>query len=69
MRTLSLCVGLAAAVGFEGRASTGCAEVVVGAGWAGVYFAYRRATSGADPSSICVFEAAERVGGRGRVRQ
>ena len=64
MRTLSLCLGLAAAVGFEGRASTGCAEVVVGAGWAGVYFAYRRATSGADPSSICVFEAAERVGGR-----
>ncbi|KAK3248455.1 hypothetical protein CYMTET_42081 [Cymbomonas tetramitiformis] len=41
-----------------------CEEVIVGGGWAGVYFAYRRATSVEDPSKICVFERTKRIGGR-----
>lgn len=42
-----------------------CADVVIGAGWSGVYFAYRRAI--ANPvaaENMCIFEATERVGGR-----
>jgi len=40
---------------------TECDVVSIGAGWAGVYFAYRMATSG---RNVCVFEATHRVGGR-----
>ena len=41
-----------------------CNELVVGAGWSGVYLAYRRATNISDPTSICIIEASERIGGR-----
>ena len=41
-----------------------CSDAVVGGGWSGVYFAYRRALASSDPSSICLFEASERIGGR-----
>ena len=44
---------------------SGCEEVVVGGGWAGVYFAWRRATSGAaNASAVCLFERSARIGGR-----
>lgn len=41
-----------------------CTEVVVGAGWSGVYFAYRRALAVLDPTDICLFESSDRIGGR-----
>ena len=44
--------------------SPNCTDVIVGGGWSGVYFAYRRALASSDPSSICLFEASERIGGR-----
>ena len=58
--------GLAPA--FSARAflpPTNCTEVVVGGGWGGVYYAYRRVTSGTvDPATLCLFEKSHRVGGR-----
>ena len=41
-----------------------CEESFVGAGWAGVYSAYRRAMEADAPGNLCVFEASHRVGGR-----
>lgn len=47
-----------------------CTDAIIGGGWAGVYFAYRRAMhAAAKPGSpkfagICLFEAADRIGGR-----
>jgi len=41
-----------------------CSDAVVGGGWSGVYFLYRRALASADPSSLCLFEASQRIGGR-----
>lgn len=48
---------------FEDGASlpTSCEAVSVGGGWAGVYFAFRLATSGV---KVCLFEASDRIGGR-----
>ena len=49
----------------EASPYAGCDEVVVGGGWAGVYFAWRRATGGAaNASAVCLFERSARVGGR-----
>lgn len=41
-----------------------CEEAFVGAGWAGVYAAYRRALTAKDASKLCLFEASHRAGGR-----
>ena len=41
-----------------------CTDAVVGGGWSGVYFLYRRALASADPSSLCLFESSHRIGGR-----
>ena len=43
---------------------TTCSDAVVGGGWSGVYFLYRRALASADPSSLCLFESSHRIGGR-----
>lgn len=44
---------------------TACTDVIIGAGWSGVYFAYRRAMSSrTGNANICLFEASDRVGGR-----
>lgn len=46
--------------------SVTCEDAIIGAGWAGVYFAYRRFLSSgcSDCSHICIFEATQRIGGR-----
>lgn len=42
-----------------------CSEVVIGGGWSGVYFAYRRLDEkGYDASKLCILEASQRIGGR-----
>lgn len=42
-----------------------CSEVVIGGGWSGVYFAYRRLDEPSyDASRLCLFEASGRIGGR-----
>jgi len=42
-----------------------CSEVVIGGGWSGVYFAYRRLDEPAyNASRLCLFEASDRIGGR-----
>ena len=43
---------------------TCAASTGVGGGWAGIYFGYRRALAAQDASSICLFEAMQRIGGR-----
>ena len=42
-----------------------CRDAIIGGGWAGVYFAYRRSqvAKAGDPP-ICLFEASDRIGGR-----
>jgi len=46
--------------------ATTCTDVIVGGGWSGVYFAYRRALSKSPASAagMCLFEATSRIGGR-----
>lgn len=42
-----------------------CSEVVIGGGWSGVYFAYRRLDEPTyNASRLCLFEASDRIGGR-----
>lgn len=50
----------------KSAAGRNCSLSVVGAGWSGVYFSWRLAvdTSTLPASSVCVFEANGRVGGR-----
>eukprot|EP00442_Polarella_glacialis_P010371 CAMPEP_0115106308 /NCGR_PEP_ID=MMETSP0227-20121206/36579_1 /TAXON_ID=89957 /ORGANISM="Polarella glacialis, Strain CCMP 1383" /LENGTH=506 /DNA_ID=CAMNT_0002503883 /DNA_START=56 /DNA_END=1576 /DNA_ORIENTATION=- len=45
----------------EQQLPASCDVAAVGAGWAGVYYAFRMATSG---KKVCVFEGSHRVGGR-----
>lgn len=40
---------------------TSCEAAAVGAGWSGVYYAFRLASAGV---KVCIFEASQRVGGR-----
>lgn len=40
-----------------------CSEVVVGGGWAGLYFAYR-SLERTPAASLCLFESSARIGGR-----
>ena len=59
-------LALLAAPAASTAAVAGCDDVIVGGGWAGVYFAYRRAMAAADgnASSVCLFERSSRIGGR-----
>ena len=59
-------LALLAAPAASTAAVTGCDDVIVGGGWAGVYFAYRRAMAASDgnASSVCLFERSSRIGGR-----
>ena len=44
---------------------SGCTDTVVGGGWSGVYFLYRKAMASPSlASSMCLFEASDRIGGR-----
>ena len=45
-------------------AALDCDEAIVGGGWAGVYFAHRRASTVANASTVCLFERSSRIGGR-----
>lgn len=42
---------------------SGCDDAIVGGGWAGIFFAYRRAVASPN-ANICIFEASDRIGGR-----
>ena len=48
------------------EALSGCREAVVGGGWAGVYWLYRRAEElgPGGAHGLCLFEANSRIGGR-----
>ena len=62
----ALATARADAAANDGPLPASCEVAVVGAGWAGAYFAYRLAvdTATVDPSNVCVFEAGGRAGGR-----
>ena len=70
LATLALLV--AAPAGVSSRplvgkeALSGCREAVVGGGWAGVYWLYRRAEElgPGEAHGLCLFEANSRIGGR-----